>query len=467
MAINKKLIHFKSKENFEREVANNNILDTSICFIQDSKEIYTHGTLYDCSTIDFKDSLNDYIDSSTISFNPNDELQLGKDIIWQNTGETSDMNDFIESGVYNLSGEHTRSNDNLPIMNTGGGHTFNGRLTVFDSSLPNIGNDIKDCCLTQLLTLSNRVGGDGNMYIRNGSGINKENLSWSNWGKLQTNVEIGLLHITELDDYIDNGIYSGVSASCNRNVIKYDGAYFVYAQYESNGDIPIYFYSYAFGNNEYENKIIRAYGENPFITTGANLTLITNEGTYISSINYDKCKFLDSSNNDNSSEFVINLETFVLITINNYVAASSTSTTSKCSQLKYSIDTDGNIKLNQRSGEKIYNDYTSKWYWKFNSDWESVSNTNKIYANTDSASIKPNKFYIWDEVTSLTITFEPEIPEVINEYMFQFTSSSTPTTLSLPSDIKWVNDELPIIESNYIYQISILNGLGSIMKFKL
>lgn len=401
---------------------------------------------------------------SGIGSDNNGKIQLGKDVEWVNIGSVTNMNDFTDSGIYNIFGEHTRTDDNLPINNTGGGHTFDGRLTVFDSSLPNIGNDIKDCCLTQLLTLSNRVGGDGNMYIRNGSGINKENLSWGNWGKLQTNVEIGLLHINELSDYIDNGIYSGVSASCNRNVIKYDGAYFVYAQSDSHST---YFYSYAFGNNEYENKVIRAYGEDPFVTTGANLTLITNEGTYISSINYDDCKFLDYLNNDNNSEFVINLETFVLITINNYVAASSTSTTSKCSQLKYSIDTDGNIKLNQRSGEKIYNDYTSKWYWKFNSDWESVSNTNKIYANTDSASIKPNKFYIWDEVTSLTITLEPEIPEVINEYMFQFTSGSTPTTLSLPSDIKWVNDELPIIESNYIYQISILNGLGSIMKFKL
>ena len=65
MAINKKLIHFKSKENFEREVANNNILDTSICFIQDSKEIYTHGTLYDCSTTNFEEILNNYVDKTT------------------------------------------------------------------------------------------------------------------------------------------------------------------------------------------------------------------------------------------------------------------------------------------------------------------------------------------------------------------------------------------------------------------
>lgn len=46
MAINKKLIHFKNKENFDSEVANGNILDNSIVFIQDSKEISTHGTIY-------------------------------------------------------------------------------------------------------------------------------------------------------------------------------------------------------------------------------------------------------------------------------------------------------------------------------------------------------------------------------------------------------------------------------------
>lgn len=46
MAINKRLIHFKNKEDFENEVAKDNILDSSIVFIQDSKEISTHGTVY-------------------------------------------------------------------------------------------------------------------------------------------------------------------------------------------------------------------------------------------------------------------------------------------------------------------------------------------------------------------------------------------------------------------------------------
>lgn len=55
MAINKKLIHFKSKQKFNEELAKGNILDTSIVFIQETTEIYTHGTLYDGSTFDPSD----------------------------------------------------------------------------------------------------------------------------------------------------------------------------------------------------------------------------------------------------------------------------------------------------------------------------------------------------------------------------------------------------------------------------
>ena len=44
MAINKKLIHFKTKAAFEAQL--NNILDTSIVFIQDANLIWTHGTYY-------------------------------------------------------------------------------------------------------------------------------------------------------------------------------------------------------------------------------------------------------------------------------------------------------------------------------------------------------------------------------------------------------------------------------------
>lgn len=46
MAINQKLIHFNKKEDFLKEVGNGNILNQSIVFIKDSKEIFTHGEFY-------------------------------------------------------------------------------------------------------------------------------------------------------------------------------------------------------------------------------------------------------------------------------------------------------------------------------------------------------------------------------------------------------------------------------------
>ena len=46
MATKKKLIHFKKGENYDIQKANGNILDSSICFIQDRRTIVTHGTEY-------------------------------------------------------------------------------------------------------------------------------------------------------------------------------------------------------------------------------------------------------------------------------------------------------------------------------------------------------------------------------------------------------------------------------------
>ena len=79
--------------------------------------------------------------------------------------------------------------------------------------------------------------------------------------------------------------------------------------------------------------------------------------------------------------------------------------------------------------------------------------------------LTPNTFHVWDEVSSLTLTLGTETNGVANEYLFQFTSGSTATTLSLPSDIKWAEEFT--IEQNKIYQISILNGLGSVLSWEL
>ena len=79
--------------------------------------------------------------------------------------------------------------------------------------------------------------------------------------------------------------------------------------------------------------------------------------------------------------------------------------------------------------------------------------------------LTPNTFHVWDEVASLTLTLGSETAGVANEYVFQFTSGSTATSLTLPDDIKWANDSAPTIAENKIYQVSILKGLASVLEF--
>lgn len=84
---------------------------------------------------------------------------------------------------------------------------------------------------------------------------------------------------------------------------------------------------------------------------------------------------------------------------------------------------------------------------------ESTSNTQEI---------QPNKFYKFGEVTELNLTLA-EITDTtqLNEYMFEFTSGSTATTLTLPNTIKWL--ETPTVEANKIYQCSIVDNVGVLL----
>lgn len=131
-------------------------------------------------------------------------------------GVDSCINTFVEQGTYNITGERLNVADGLPIDNSNPGHTFSARLLVLDSSITGNG-DARDKCVTQLLTLSNRTGGDGDVYIRTGSAVSKNALTggtgWEPWGKLQQNIGVG--QVTSLDCYIDNGMYSGVYTDGN------------------------------------------------------------------------------------------------------------------------------------------------------------------------------------------------------------------------------------------------------------
>ena len=125
MAINKKLIHFKTKQKFNEELAKGNILNTSIVFIQDTTEIYTHGQLYDGSTFDPTDieaSIQNIIDNyatkaeipTKVSQLKNDANYIQDDIVSDGVyavdanGKLIDYNtaDTTATGVALVAGEH-------------------------------------------------------------------------------------------------------------------------------------------------------------------------------------------------------------------------------------------------------------------------------------------------------------------------------------------------------------------------
>ena len=73
--------------------------------------------------------------------------------------------------------------------------------------------------------------------------------------------------------------------------------------------------------------------------------------------------------------------------------------------------------------------------------------------------LTPNAMHVWGEVAQLTLTLGTPMPNVMNEYAFEFQSPSTPTSLSLPATLKWYNDYTPTIRAGKRYQASIVNNV--------
>lgn len=94
----------------------------------------------------------------------------------------------------------------------------------------------------------------------------------------------------------------------------------------------------------------------------------------------------------------------------------------------------------------------------------------KLTTSTSSSmTLSPNIYYrnTNTSLSTLTITLgSVSNSNIINEYFVEFTTSSAGTTVSLPSTIKWANGETPTFEASTTYQISIVNNLGVVTKFK-
>ena len=90
-------------------------------------------------------------------------------------------------------------------------------------------------------------------------------------------------------------------------------------------------------------------------------------------------------------------------------------------------------------------------------------------STSNSMTLTPNVYHRNTSTTLSTLTITlgaTSDTTILNEYFVEFTTRSAGTTVSLPSNIKWANGETPIFEASTTYQISIVNNLGIVTKFK-
>lgn len=76
-----------------------------------------------------------------------------------------------------------------------------------------------------------------------------------------------------------------------------------------------------------------------------------------------------------------------------------------------------------------------------------------VTETSGSFTLNPNTFYTFGTMSSLTIALASPTNGILNEYMFEFDSGSTATTLTLPSGILW--NITPSIVAYKHYEISI------------
>lgn len=122
-------------------------------------------------------------------------------------GDSYDLNTYTEEGVYIIRTHIPDETKNYPIQTPANSVL---RLTVtysYDGNTP---------VIVQVLNINNNVGGEGGIYIRSCQGD-----TWKPWAKLQTNVEVGLVTLTALDNdpFLDNGIFSGVCSDTGETFV--------------------------------------------------------------------------------------------------------------------------------------------------------------------------------------------------------------------------------------------------------
>lgn len=587
MAINKKLIHFKTFANFNSQklsaneantkyttgisstetTGNPDILYQSICFIKDTQQIWTHGQIYNASADGGGDYMaivkfNELFAEGTLTTNESDVFNVVKTAMESNTPLLLCDNNYsiIQVSYYPLK--------------VGSQIICSGLLyhNIYDFSFtPNSNQVTVTTSIGATKDKSDLVEAQG-IVTRDGTTYALPNTDAEAWADdcLLTS-DTGIRKYKDYEGY-DLGIVEGfyeVSngypwALPNSDFSDVVGSELTLA---SAGDVPAYYIADETANplvlrsrdndtNCYPGKLISIQfleqfqeDQNQTISINGNeydllpTGLRANSGDtllfvfsddYIEPVQVSRAKELSTARSINGMNFrgSTNIRNFAtcstdasiankIVSINNFTpnygaqirvqfdysntnaAPTLNVNNTGAKSMKYNgiAITNSNFTFDVN---KIYTFTCRDSSWDLEGDWDSTKKQDTLVSGTNIKTINgesilgsgnitissgggsssggsgaytevnhgtsdrtfeltPNTFHVWDEMTALTLTLGDETSGVANEYLFQFKSPATPTSLTLPDDIKFSEDLT--IEANKIYQISILKGLGSVLSW--
>ena len=532
MAINKKLIHFKSKEQFNIELANGNILDTSIVFIKETKEVWTHGQLYNCSGFDASGIIAN-IENLTSEVQENESVT---------SAAISDLYSKIGGGSASGSGIQIVSNVSeldpnaelgsvACVAQEGSGMSWTSLRNLYHTpSDGDLSQIIKNLSLVKDIQFSNSTNvpvGEYQVLFVNASAVESfgsENPDGKSICILEYSYEdgsggiMGIYAQTEGNSeeyiilaYCNNGemVFDDTSVSTFRYWLKTDRFYFLQC-IDENGE-------QANPSSDIYNTIdqnISVYGGQETITdvyikndewgkldsniieridsVEKHLTDTMSKRTHVIDISDTSISNIDKYNGVMSALYqeISNFAVFynggfspahIKFMGGDMVISCLISTESEDAVLRLVLNGE-----NENNAAAYITKISSDSYVKCieqsltdEQKEQARANIGAISANDvkqaypmvnhgtsdTSYAITPNVYHIWGEVTSLSLTYGTPIDGFANEYLFQFTSGATATTLSLPDTVKWANDNVISIESGKTYSISIVNNLALFASF--
>lgn len=139
----------------------------------------------------------------------------GNTIISIEWNEYSNLNNYTTTGVYFISGIRKTIEDNLPINSVGDNASISAQLIVTESPE---GTTVTRSIIGQTLLLSNADGNETKIYTRSAKklipeGEGEYTTTWGDWTVCQGMKEVG--QTETFDNYIDNGMYSGLYTKDN------------------------------------------------------------------------------------------------------------------------------------------------------------------------------------------------------------------------------------------------------------